>query len=109
MALRPATFSCVNYGASFAFLGFYIVRKDVRGRGYGMRMWNAAIAHAGSRLIGLDGVLAQQANYQKSGFSLAYANARYGGTVAAPHPPPTGLIELTEVPLAAVEAYARRS
>src|SRR5262249_48898838 len=23
-----ATISCVNYGASFAFLGFYIVRKD---------------------------------------------------------------------------------
>ena len=41
-----ATVSCVNYGAGFAFLGFYIVRKDLRGRGYGLRLWNAAIAHA---------------------------------------------------------------
>ena len=75
-----ATISCVNYGASFAFLGFYIVREDLRGRGYGLRIWNAAIAHAGPRVIGLDGVVAQQQNYRMSGFELAYANVRYGGT-----------------------------
>ena len=52
------------------------MRKDLRGRGYGLRIWNAAIAHAGPRVIGLDGVLAQQQNYTKSGFELAYANVR---------------------------------
>src|SRR5450631_3267881 len=36
-----ATVSCVNYSASFAFLGFYIVREDLRGRGYGLRIWDA--------------------------------------------------------------------
>ena len=41
------------------------------------------IAHAGTRVVGLDGVVAQQQNYRKSGFALAYANIRYGGTVAA--------------------------
>jgi hypothetical protein len=39
-----ATVSCVNYGPSFAFLGCCIVREDLRGRGYGLRIWNAAIA-----------------------------------------------------------------
>ena len=77
-----ATISCVNYDASFAFLGFYIVRPQLRGRGYGLRIWNAAVAHAGSRTIGLDGVVAQQENYRKSGFTLAYPNIRYGGTIA---------------------------
>jgi hypothetical protein len=105
-----ATVSCVNYGASFAFLGFYIVRKDVRGRGYGLRIWNAAIAHAGPRVIGLDGVVAQQQNYKKSGFRLAYANVRYGGTVVAPDEQEADaqnadVIALTAVPLATVEAY----
>ena len=53
-----ATVSCVNYDARFAFLGFYIVRPDLRGKGHGLRIWNAAIAHAGPRVIGLDGVVA---------------------------------------------------
>jgi GNAT superfamily N-acetyltransferase len=100
-----ATVSCVNYGASFAFLGFYIVREDLRGRGYGLRIWNAAIAHAAGRVIGLDGVVAQQQNYVKSGFTLAYANIRYGGTVAVSPAPQAGVIALTDVPLSAVEAY----
>ncbi len=100
-----ATVSCVNYSAGFAFLGFYIVRKDLRGRGFGLRLWNAAIAHAGPRVIGLDGVVAQQQNYRKSGFEFAYANVRYGGTVAPPDAPPAGVIALTDVPMDTVEAY----
>src|SRR4030095_12856259 len=98
-----ATVSCVNYDARFAFLGFYIVRAELRGRGYGLRIWNAAIAHAGARVIGLDGVTAQQDNYRKSGFQLAYANVRYGGTVAPPAAQP-GIIALSDVPFAMVEA-----
>jgi GNAT superfamily N-acetyltransferase len=103
-----ATISCINYDTTFAFLGFYIVRKDLRGRGYGLRIWNEAIAHAGSRVIGLDGVVAQQDNYRKSGFAFAYANIRYGGTVSglgAPQAP--GITELDKVPPAMVEAYDR--
>ena len=99
-----ATISCVNYDQSFAFLGFYIVRGDVRGRGYGLRMWNAAVAHAPARTIGLDGVVAQQENYRKSGFQLAYANIRYGGTLAAGPAPPAGIVPLADVPFATVEA-----
>jgi hypothetical protein len=68
-------------------------------------MWNAAVAHAGPRVIGLDGVVAQQQNYKKSGFELAYANIRYGGTVAAPNALRDRAIALTEVPLGSVEAY----
>ena len=94
-----AIVSCVNYDARFAFLGFYIVRADLRGKGYGLRIWNAAIAHAGPRVIGLDGVVAQQDNYRKSGFRLAYANVRYGGTVAAPAAPPAGVIALERRPV----------
>jgi GNAT superfamily N-acetyltransferase len=102
-----AAISCVNYDANFAFLGFYIVRKDLRGQGHGLRLWNAAIAHAGTRVIGLDGVVAQQENYRKSGFKLAYANIRYGGTASAPDAPRAGVVALADVPLAAVEADDR--
>ncbi|WP_368507924.1 GNAT family N-acetyltransferase [Bradyrhizobium lupini] len=98
-----ATVSCVNYDDRFAFLGFYIVRSGFRDRGHGLRMWNAAIAHAGARVIGLDGVVAQQDNYRKSGFQLAHANVRYGGFVAAPSRPPADVVALDTIPLALVE------
>ncbi len=81
---EPAsTISVVNYDDRFAFLGLYIVRPDLRGRGFGWRTWQAAVAHAGGRTIGLDGVVAQQENYRKSGFELAYNNVRYGGAPAS--------------------------
>jgi GNAT superfamily N-acetyltransferase len=99
-----ATISCVNYDERFAFLGFYIVRDDLRGRGYGLRIWNAAIAHARPRTIGLDGVVAQQGNYRKSGFQLAYANIRYGGRVAPAAAAPAAIVPLADVPFATVAA-----
>lgn len=99
-----ATVSCVNYDERFAFLGFYIVRAGFRGRGHGLRIWNAAIAHAGARVIGLDGVVAQQDNYKKSGFQLAYANIRYGGIVASPQKPPAEIVALDTFPFALVQA-----
>ncbi|AMA58725.1 GNAT family N-acetyltransferase [Bradyrhizobium sp. CCGE-LA001] len=99
-----ATVSCVNYDDRFAFLGFYIVRESFRGSGHGLHIWNAAIAHAGGRVIGLDGVVAQQDNYKKSGFQLAYANIRYGGVVAAPAKPPAEIVAFDEIPFAIIEA-----
>jgi GNAT superfamily N-acetyltransferase len=99
-----ATISCLSYDSAFAFLGFYIVRPDLRGRGYGLRIWNAAIAHAGTRTIGLDGVVAQQPNYRKSGFGLAYANIRYGGIIPRICAHAAGVVPLAELPFAMVEA-----
>jgi len=98
-----ATVSCVNYDDRFAFLGFYIVRPDLRGRGHGLRIWKAAMAHAGARTVGLDGVVAQQDNYRKSGFRLAYPNVRYGGTVA-PAAVPAGIVPLADIAFASLEA-----
>jgi GNAT superfamily N-acetyltransferase len=99
-----ATVSCVNYDANFAFLGFYIVRQDLRGRGYGLRLWHTAMAHAGTRVVGLDGVVDQQQNYRKSGFALAYANIRYGGILAAPSRAPPNVAPLSEIALKSVVA-----
>jgi GNAT superfamily N-acetyltransferase len=99
-----ATISIVNYDDTFAFLGFYIVRPDLRGHGHGIAIWRAAVAHAGTRTIGLDGVLAQQENYRKSGFGLAHRNVRHGGIVAAPAKPAAGIVPLANVPFAAIEA-----
>lgn len=78
-----AAISLVRYGESFAFLGLYICRPEFRGRGYGRSMWLAAMTMAGTRTVGLDGVVVQQANYARSGFVYAHRNVRYAGEVNA--------------------------
>ncbi|MHC1761202.1 MAG: GNAT family N-acetyltransferase [Negativicutes bacterium] len=69
--------SAVAYNDAFGFVGFYIVKPEFRGRGYGYRLWQAAMEYMKGRNVGLDGVVAQQENYQKSGFHFAYNNIRY--------------------------------
>jgi ribosomal protein S18 acetylase RimI-like enzyme len=74
-----ATISAVKYGSHFGFIGLYIVKDAFRGKGFGFKLWEAAIASLSGRNIGLDGVLAQQNNYKKSGFKLAHRNIRFAG------------------------------
>ncbi|MDF5732645.1 MAG: GNAT family N-acetyltransferase [Rhizonema sp. PD38] len=99
-----ASISAVAYSKHFAVIGFYIVKPQFRGRGFGMKMWRAAMAYLGiERNISLDGELAQQENYQKSGFQIAYRHLRYeakGGGVV-----PSGIVELKSVPFEKLLAY----
>ena len=74
-----ASLSVVKYGTDFGFLGFYIVRPEFRGRGYGLRIWQAGLDYLKGRNVGLDGVVEQQHNYVRSGFTLAHRNIRYEG------------------------------
>ena len=74
-----AMISLVKYGNSFAFLGFYIVAPEFRGRGFGLKLWQEVCRAAGTRTVGLDGVMAQQGNYRKSGFAFQYSHIRYRG------------------------------
>lgn len=80
---EPVACLCaVAYDDSFGFIGLYIVKPGFRGKGFGMRIWRHGMRYLGDRNIGLDGVVAQQANYGKSGFHLAYRNIRYQGHVS---------------------------
>lgn len=79
--------SAVRYGESFGFIGLYIVRPEFRGKGYGLQLWQAAMdlltAETPKRNIGLDGVVAQQENYAKSGFARAFRSVRFRGEPSA--------------------------
>jgi ribosomal protein S18 acetylase RimI-like enzyme len=74
-----ACISAVAYGEDFGFIGLYIVKPECRGKGFGMRIWRHGMDYLRNRNVGLDGVVAQQANYGKSGFRLAYRNIRFQG------------------------------
>ncbi|MFE0174616.1 GNAT family N-acetyltransferase [Streptomyces sp. NPDC059002] len=75
--------SVVNYGERYAFLGFYLVRPGLRGKGFGLATWRAGLAHAGDRTVGLDGVPDQQDNYRRSGFTWKHGTLRYLGRLTA--------------------------
>jgi GNAT superfamily N-acetyltransferase len=105
-----ASISAVTYPENFAFVGFYIVEPAFRGRGYGLKTWLAAMRRLAGYNIGLDGVVAQQQNYAKSGFVLAWRNIRYAGHASgvAPRHGLHKIVPLSAVSFAAVEAYDRR-
>ncbi|MCE7029901.1 GNAT family N-acetyltransferase [Jiella avicenniae] len=76
-----AAISVVAYGETHGFLGFFIVRPELRGRGIGFSLWQAGMARLAGRSVGLDGVVDQQANYARSGFVFRHRNVRYEGPV----------------------------
>lgn len=71
--------SAVAYDETFGFLGLYIVHPQYRGKGYGILLWQAAMEYMGTRNVGLEGVIEQQANYRKSGFQFVHRSIRYEG------------------------------
>lgn len=100
-----AVISVVKYGGTFGFLGCYIVKPEYRGQGYGLQIWHAGLAYLEGRTIGLDGVVAQQGNYMKSGFSLANANIRYQGVGGGDFPDNPDIVPLSTRPFAELNAY----
>ena len=95
--------SAVRYGSRFGFLGLYIIKAEHRGQGFGLELWRAALDHLGDRVIGLDGVVAQQDNYRKSDFRLAFRNIRQKGRGGGAAPP--GLTELAAIPIEEILRY----
>ena len=104
-----AVISATRYAADFGFIGFYIARPESRGQGHGMAVWRAAMAQLEGRLIGLDGVVTQQANYRASGFRLAWNNIRFSGVPTRPDVPAHGIVPAASVPFSALAALDRGS
>ena len=90
---RPSPARCT--ATSYAFIGFYIVRSDLRGRGIGSPLFERALERAGGRVVGLDGVLAQQASYERRGFVLAHRNVRWRTIGGGERP--DGVVDLSSV------------
>ncbi|MBF7729579.1 GNAT family N-acetyltransferase [Pseudomonas sp. N040] len=103
-----ATISAVKYGAAFGFIGLYIAQPSYRGQGYGLQLWDKALAYLRGRNVGLDGVLAQQDNYRKSGFRLAHRNIRFAGLAKPAVATPTPAVSLASLALDELHRYDRQ-
>lgn len=103
------------YGGEFGFMGFFIVRPEFRGHGFGDTLWHARRDRLLARLrpgasIGMDGVFAMQDYYAKGGFVFSHRNLRFR-TEVPPQPAVADsgetLVPLASVPFADVLAYDR--
>lgn len=97
--------SAVAYDDNFGFLGFYIVKKEFRNKGIGMRLSNLAFDYLGNRTIGADGVVGMLEKYSQIGLRLAHLNARYE---SAGKKTQSALPDLSVVSYAELERYDRR-
>jgi len=100
-----AAIAVIKYSAFFGFLGFYIVIEEYRGQGFGIKIWNAGLKYLEGLNIGLDGVVAQQDNYLKSGFKPAYRNIRFEGVGGGTPAQNINTVELSTLPFDVIDAY----
>jgi ribosomal protein S18 acetylase RimI-like enzyme len=100
--------SAVSYAGRFGFIGLYIVVPAWRGKGCGIALWRAGMARLAGHNVGLDGVLAQQDNYRRSGFRMAYSNLRFERAGPLPAVDMRGIVSADDVPFAQLHDYDRR-
>lgn len=104
-----AGISAVAYGTTYGFIGLYICRADMRGRGHGKAVWEAGMAYLHGRTIGLDGVDEQFENYRGKGFAPAYRTIRFGGAFVGRSADSGNLTAVTLDLLPQVMAFDRKS
>jgi hypothetical protein len=98
--------SAAAYDDQFGFIGLYIVKPEYRAKGHGIQIFRAGMRYLGQRNIGLNAVLAQQKNYEKSGFKAAYRIIRFAGTGGG-ELPAADIVDLDAFSFAEVSAYDR--
>lgn len=103
-----------SYGGDYGFMGFFIVKPEHRGHGYGNTLWHARRDRLLRRLrpgasIGMDGVFDMQAYYAKGGFEFSHRNMRFRLDVPSEFAASGGgyVVELDRVPFGALADYDR--
>ncbi|NOX99267.1 MAG: GNAT family N-acetyltransferase [Verrucomicrobia bacterium] len=101
--------SIVSYGGKFGFMGFFIVRPDLRGKGIGTRLWFHRRDELLARLdqgaaIAMDGVFDMQDWYSRGGFVFSHRNLRMQGIGKKTESCQT-CVDLQDIPFEELAAY----
>jgi hypothetical protein len=104
-----------SYSGEYGFMGFFIVRPEFRGRGWGNTLWHERRKRLLARLrpgaaVGLDGVFTMQDYYGKGGFVFSHRNMRFRAEIPEGESPSRDcktLVPLHEVPFDQVLDYDR--
>jgi len=106
------TGSIVSYEGKYGFMGFFIVKKEFRGKGYGTRFWYHRCNLLRSRLrpeaaIGMDGVLEMKEWYAKGGFQFSHDSIRMEG-IAQKSKCAKEVVDLSDVSFHQILEYDRK-
>ena len=101
--------SIVSYDGKYGFMGFFMVKPELRGQGIGTKLWFHRRDLLQSRLepgaaIGMDGVFDMQAWYAKGGFQLSHRNLRMEG-IAKPGKRVEEICLLEDIPFYHLKEY----
>lgn len=101
-----------SYDGQFGFMGFFIIKPEFRGHGYGNTLWHWRKEHLLQRLspgasIGMDGVFNMQPYYAKGGFEFSHRDIRFQG-VGAEANRDVSIVALKELPFDDVVAFDSR-
>ena len=70
--------SCIKYNSSYGFIGLFIVKKEFRKNGYGVRLWKHALDYLRNvDCIGLEAAPERLNDYQKWGFKKSSITNRW--------------------------------
>lgn len=105
-----------SYDGTFGFMGFFIIRPEYRGQGFGDVLWQARKTRLLGRLtegaaIGMDGVLNMRPYYEKGGFKYQFTSRRLENRQTTADMPATlyddWVVPLSDVPEAALLEFDR--
>tara|TARA_Y100000589_G_scaffold221535_1_gene209101 strand:- start:8051 stop:8941 length:891 start_codon:yes stop_codon:yes gene_type:complete len=70
--------SCVKYNKAYGFIGLFIVKKEFRKKGYGIKLWKHALNYLEDiECIGLEAAPMRLKDYQKWGFVTSSITNRW--------------------------------
>lgn len=104
------------YGDEFGFMGFFIVRPEFRGHGYGNALWLARRDRLRARLrpgatLGMDGAFEMEPYYARGGFVRSHRDIRFSADIPsgliAPASKGESLVPVGAVDFDAILAYDR--
>ena len=99
--------SAVRQGI-LGYIGYYVVKKQYRGRGYGLKLFRHAMEYLQGCNIRLDTMMTAVDKYKKLGFKSYYFGFRYTGTIDSKDVSCPNIFPSADVPFDKIVQYDAR-